>query len=218
MNARLVMAKLNGADFKNCGIYGISVWDSDQTGSTQSNLIITPPSDDKQYIAVDSLELGQFLYLLLYNKRIRHIIDTITSKVVLILGRFTPKRKTILEGIKEALRKSGYIPVLFDFEKPVSRDTLETISTLAHLSRFVIADLTDARSVLQELQRIVPSLPSVPVQPLLQNSYCDPGMIDHFKNFHSFLNIYKYDNADDLLLTFRANVIANIENLIGKLE
>ena len=85
--------------------------------------------------------------------------NALTSKVVLILGRFTPERKVVLDAIREELRRRHYLPVLFDFVKP-------TISTLAHMARFVIADLTDAKSVLQELQAIVPLSPSVPVQPL----------------------------------------------------
>ena len=39
-------------------------------------------------------------YLLLNNEEIRHVIDTITSKVVLILGRFMPERKAILDAIR----------------------------------------------------------------------------------------------------------------------
>ena len=45
---------------------------------------------------MDDLEIAQFIYLLLNNQKIRHVIDTITSKIVLILGRFTPERKAVL--------------------------------------------------------------------------------------------------------------------------
>jgi hypothetical protein len=86
-------------------------------------------------ITVDNLEVAQFLYLLLDNKNIRRIINTITSKVVLILGRFTPERKAVLDAIRDELRKRDYLPVLFDFEKPSSRDITETVSTLAHMAR-----------------------------------------------------------------------------------
>jgi len=66
---------------------------------------------------------------------------------VLILGRFAPERKAILDAIRDALRTRDYLPVLFDFEKPSSRDITETVSTLAHMARFVIADITDAKSI-----------------------------------------------------------------------
>ena len=63
--------------------------------------------------------------------------------------------------MKSALRAKAYLPILFDFEKPQTRDLTETVTTLARMSRFIIADLTDPRSIPQELSQIVPDLPSV---------------------------------------------------------
>ena len=59
---------------------------------------------------------------MLHNQKIRDVIDTITSKAVLILGRFTDERKAVLDALREELRKRNYLPILFDFEKPRSRD------------------------------------------------------------------------------------------------
>jgi hypothetical protein len=94
-------------------------------------------------ITVDNVEVAQFIYLLLHNEKIREVIDTIAKKAVLILGRFAGERKAVLDAIREKLRRQNYLPILFDFEKPASRDLTETISTLAHMARFIIADLTE---------------------------------------------------------------------------
>jgi hypothetical protein len=64
--------------------------------------------------------------LLLNNSKIRNVIDTITTKAVLILGRFTPERKTTLDALRDALRSHNYLPILFGFEKPTNRDFTET--------------------------------------------------------------------------------------------
>jgi hypothetical protein len=52
----------------------------------------------------------------------RDVIDTITSKAVLILGRFTDERKAVLDALREELRKRDYLPILFDFAVPALRD------------------------------------------------------------------------------------------------
>jgi hypothetical protein len=127
---------------------------------------------------VDNIKVAQFVYLLLNNEEIRDVIDTITSKAVLILGRFSPERKIILDRLREELRKRHYLPIMFDFEKPKYRNTIETIRTLAGMSKFIIADLTDAKSVVQELQAIVPDFPSVPVRFIIIKSQKEPGMFD----------------------------------------
>jgi hypothetical protein len=175
----------------------------------QEDLIITRLGEPE--ITVDSLEVAQFIYLLLHNEKIRHLIDTITSKVVLILGRFTPERKVVLDALREELRQRDYLPILFDFDKPASRTTVETVSTLAHMARFVIADLTDARSVLQELQAIVPTSPSVPVQPLILVTQEEPGMFDFFRRFHWMLEPFRYPDPTALLAALTHSVIVPAE-------
>jgi uncharacterized protein YjbI with pentapeptide repeats len=80
------------ATLTSCRVYGISAWGVKLDGViNQQNLIITPDGEPK--ITVDNIEIAQFIYLLLYNKKIHAAIDTITRKGVLILGRFTPERK-----------------------------------------------------------------------------------------------------------------------------
>ncbi len=206
--AGLIESNFTNANLSGCSVYGASVWNLQLEGSNQSNLVVTRPMDS--VITVDNIEVAQFIYLLINNRRIREVIDTITSKVVLILGRFTPERKAVLEKIREKIRQRNYVPVIFDFDKPRTRDTGETISTLAHLARFVIADLTDAKSVLQEIQIIVPNL-SVPVQPLLQVAQDEPGMLDSLKKFHWFLELYRYDTITDLLKSLNEKIIAPAE-------
>ncbi len=207
--ASLVETGLKHANLTGCRIYGISAWDVNVDGAHQSNLVITRPWGPK--ITLDNLEVAQFLYLLLNNEKLRDVIDTITSKVVLILGRFTLERKEVLDAIRDRLRQSNYTPVLFDFDKPASRNITETVSTLAHMARFVIADITDARSIPQELQRIVPDLPSVPIQPLLQAGASEWGMFDDFRSYPWVLPVYHYHNIEGLLGCLREVVIEPAE-------
>lgn len=101
--------------------------------------------------------------------------------------------------------------MLFDFEKPSSKTTIETVSTLAHMARFVVADLTDAKSVLQELQSVVPSNPSVPVQAILLNSQTEPEMFDFFRMYPWVLEPFLYDNQDRLLAAITEKVIGPAE-------
>lgn len=216
--ATFVRTKLHKAKLDNCRVYGTSVWDVDLKDATQSNLIITDLFSYDQTITVDNLEVAQFIYLLLNNKKIRDVIDTITTKVVLILGRFTPERKIILDAIREELRKRNYTPVLFDFEKPVNRDITETVSTLAHLARFVIADISDAKSIPQELMLIIPNLPSVPVQPLILTSQHKYGMFDHFTRYPWVLPIYHYTDEAALLQSLKVKVIDPAERKAKGLE
>ena len=182
----------------------------------QRSLVITPLGEAA--VTTDDLEVAQFIYLMLHNKKLQRVIDTITSKVVLILGRFTPKRKMVLDVLRDALRKRNYAPVVFDFVKPRGGTTINTVTLLARMARFVIADLSNAKSVLQELQAIVPHSPKLPVQPILVAGQKKPGMFNSIEAFQTVLKIYRYADQDQLLAHLDDQVIDPIEDAVAKLR
>lgn len=218
--ALLLETNFEGADLTGCFIYGISAWNLKLAETKQLNIVITPAAEPE--ITVDNLEVAQFIYLLLHNEKIREVIDTIASKAVLILGRFTPKRKGVLDAIREELRRRNYLPIMFDFEKPTSRGFTETVSTLAHMARFIIADITGGKSIPQELQRIIPDLSSVPVQPLLQASAKEYGTFQDFKRYPWVLETYRYKNVKEVTPALMEKVIAPAEvkarELVGPMK
>jgi hypothetical protein len=162
----------------------------DKTGTKQQR---ENQNDESQYvpiterdrgepvITVDNIEVAQFSYLLLNNRAIRNVIDAIASKAVLILGRFSEDRKHVLDAIRDELRKHDYLPIPFDFDPTSNQTIIETVKTLAGLSRFVIADITDARSVLQELQIIDTHCPTVAVRLIKKRGEPEHGVLDFKK-------------------------------------
>jgi hypothetical protein len=204
--ARLTDTNLEGANLTGCRIYGVSVWNVNLVGVQQSDLVITRP--DEPVITVDNLEVAQFIYLLLHNENIREVIDTIGKKGVLILGRFTRERKAVLDALRMALRRRGFLPMVFDFEKPTQRDFTETIMILAGLSLFVIADITNPRSAPLELQATVPDY-MIPFVPIIAESEEPFSMfVDLQRKFDWVLEVLTYDSVDHLLAGLDAAVIA----------
>jgi hypothetical protein len=212
--SNLVGTDFTNADLTGCRIYGASVWNPKLKGAKQQDLIITRL--DETDITVDNIEVAQFVYLMLHNEKIREVIDTITSKAVLILGRFTAERKAVLDALREELRKHNYLPMLFDFAVPAKRDITETVSLLARMARFIIADLTDPSSIPQELQAIVPHL-AVPVQPLLEGSSRSYAMFKDLLKYEWMLPVYRYEGLEPLLAAIAEKVIAPAEGKVKAL-
>jgi uncharacterized protein YjbI with pentapeptide repeats len=214
--ALIVGTQFLRAEISYCHVFGISAWNVNLEGAIQKYLVIT--SEDEPHIVVDNLEVAQFIYLLVYNAKLRDVIDTITSKAVLILGRFTNERKVVLDAIREELQRRNYIPILFDFEKPGNRDVTETVRLLAHMARFVIADLTDPRSLPHELMSFVEGLPSVVVQPLILSGQREYGMFEHFQRYPWVLPIHEYETQAKLIAELSDKVIEPAEAKVAELR
>jgi uncharacterized protein YjbI with pentapeptide repeats len=210
-NSNLVGADFRGANLSRASVFGVSAWNVNLDSAIQHDLRITP--QDQPVITVDNLNVAQFVYLLLEKQEIRSVIDTITSKVVLILGRFSPRRKRVLDVLRVALRAQNYLPIMFDFERAKSRDLTETVSLLAHLARFVVVDVTEAKGVPQELQATIANLPSVPFQPILSSGAREYGMFEHFKRFPWVLPLVRYRGPHDLIAKLRDDIITVAEDL-----
>jgi hypothetical protein len=194
----LVKTHLTRTTLTDCSIYGISAWSLNLEGAKQQNLNVS--DEGEPAIMVDNLEGAQFIYLLLNNEKIRDVIDTIGEKGVLILGRFTEERKRVLDAIRDRLRELGFVPMMFDFERPSQQDFDETIKTLAGLSRFIIADITNPKSSPLELQATMPDY-MVPFVPIIHEDEEPFAMFQGLQHKYGewVLDVLEYDSAANLL-------------------
>lgn len=205
LGAQLIETILDGSILRGARVYGTSVWDIEGVPNDQTDLVITPPGH--AIVTVDDLKVAQFIYLLLSNPNLRDVINTITSKVVLILGRFIEGRKVILDSLREALREHNLTPVLVDFDLPTDRDTTETVTLLARMARFVVADITDPASIPMELQAIAPDV-AVPIRAIVQENHEPFGMMrDLTRKYHWVLEPYRYRDLDSLLANLAEEII-----------
>jgi hypothetical protein len=120
--------------------------------------------------------------------------------------------------MREEVRQRHYVPILFDFDIPASRDITETVSPLARLAQFIIADRTEPSSIPKELEAIVPHL-AVPVQPLLDGDRPYAMFKDYWK-YDWVLPVHRYEGLEELLGALTDKVIAPAEvkmnDLAGK--
>lgn len=217
MGAQLVDSNLKGAILTGCRIYGVSARKVEVDPETkQQDLVITNEKEPK--VTVDNIELAQFVYLLLHNEKIRDVIDTIGRKGVLLLGRFTKGRIQVLERLREALRQRGYVPIVFNFDKPETKDFTETVRLLAGMSKFVIADITNPRSSPLELQATVPEI-MVPFQPIIQQGEKPFAMLQDLWTKHRdwVFEPIEYSSIDKLVDTMDEEIVGPAEKRFDEL-
>lgn len=216
VGALLLRTNLEKANLDRCNVHGVSVWGARGEPRSQKDLVITTVAEPT--ITVDDIEVGQFVYLMLNNRKIRNVLQTITSKVVLLLGRFTAERKAILDRVRDRLREMNFSPVLFDFDPASNLDISDTVTLLARMSRFVIADLTDPRSVQQELTMIAPNV-VVAIQPILLAGQEPWSMFpDLARRSRGLLPVQSYKDADDLIKRLNTHVVAPAEAKRAELQ
>ncbi|MGD0781505.1 MAG: pentapeptide repeat-containing protein [Candidatus Aminicenantales bacterium] len=201
----LVETDLSFADISGCSIYGVSVWNAKLEQTVQKDLLATPTRSPS--IIVDHIEMAQFIYLLINNSRIQKF-----ARIVLVLGHFEPKRRELLEAIRDQVRKSDYVPLVFDHDDCADPGLQSTLSNLARMARFVIMEMTDQTECWPATIALLHKL-AVPVKPLLMgpaDAMAKALPLNREKS-QAFLDVYCYENAAELSANFRSEVILQAE-------
>jgi len=171
-------ADLSAADLRGAIVWGVNTWDITRDEHTrEAGLAVMPGLDPIDYdekavlnsdwaVRVNDLEVAHFIAMLIENPKIGRVINAAAERIVLLLGRFVGEEAAVLEQLKDALPRYGYVPVVFDFDEPDNRDTIETVAILAGLSSFVIANLSQPRSAPLEAHLIIPAI-AVPFVPIV---------------------------------------------------
>ncbi|MCA9905031.1 MAG: pentapeptide repeat-containing protein [Anaerolineae bacterium] len=214
--ATMVFADLTGANISRCRIWGVSAWNVKSEGAIQNGLVVSMKSEP--IVTADDLEVAQLIYMLVDKQKIRNVIDSVGRKLVLLLGRFIPDRKAVLDAVSDELRKQDYIPVIFDFQRPQTRNLEETVVTIAHLSRFVVADITDPASVPQELRAICEQLHSVPIQPIISSEKEPYALFESIATASTMMPLFRYRNLEEIVDGFREKLIKAAEEKAAHLQ
>ncbi|HEY7502440.1 MAG TPA: pentapeptide repeat-containing protein [Vicinamibacterales bacterium] len=158
-----------------------------------------PRGDVVVFDNADDLRLAQFHDVVSETGAVASLIAASVKRVVLILGRFLPKRKRVLDELADALSARGKIPVIFDFPNPEEREVSDTVRFIAGMSQFIVVDLTKASSVPLELQATIPDL-MVPVLPIVQDGESVFSMFSDLQRRYRWIQpTVSYSSADQLV-------------------
>jgi uncharacterized protein YjbI with pentapeptide repeats len=197
MATLLLRVDLSGTTLSGCRVHGAAVWKTTtDERTTQSNLIVTDFADPT--VTTDSLAIAQLIHLMVdVSSSVGQVIDSMTGRAVLLLGRFTPERLEILNVLADGLRQFKEMPIIFNFDKPPHRSITETVRILAGLSKFIMADLTDPGSVGYEAHLTAPDF-AIPFLPIIKAGQRPFSMFKDLRDYPWVLDVFKYEDAAHL--------------------
>ena len=140
-------------------------------------------------ITVDDIEIAQFIYLILNNEKISKIITSMRTKGVLILGSFDDKSMPVLNKLTEILSKYDLVPMIFYFKAPKEHRFMETVRTMALLSKFVIVDLSKRSGQLYEIAKLVDNI-KVPYATIAVEGTKVSGMLEDLHDYYWYRKEY----------------------------
>lgn len=237
-SCNLNLANLEGADLRGAYIWGCSYWGIQLDDSTQQSGIKIGFGDfdwielaierrpgsafpkPNFEVKIDDLRVADFMWQINdYPERVADMINAASGRLVLLLGRFRGKQKRVLHhSLSPALREMGYIPMVFNFNPPDSRDVIESVAILAGLSKFVIADLTNPRSTPLESQLVVPTL-AVPFIPIIRKGESAFSMFSALQRKYPWVRpVVVYKTDAELVRRLKEEIVPSALRLAKQLQ
>lgn len=210
--ATLVNANICSARIENCIVYGVSAWGlitdintfqrnlmMEDTNVTGDNIMEEVARITEHYpLMVDDIEVAQFIHFIKNYSNLGKGLTAMLEKGVLLLGKFREGGREILEKVAGIVRSRKLIPIIFDFDGPRGSNIIETVTVLAGISRFVVANLNGS-SVPAELERITANFKR-PIITYL-NSAEEDKIYAMFSDKLSLSNVLIFKYANELELS-----------------
>ena len=227
--ANLGGANLCGVDLRGSHIAGINAWQLEIDERTRQedmrvDIWVDPLEDlidvggeaiEQIEVRCDRLEAAHVLHLLCSGEKSKTqtVINALTRRVVLLLGDFGRRGKSVLGALRLKLGALGYAPIVFDFERPDERDMIETVSLIAGFSHFVIADLTRPKSTPLETMLIAPQT-MVPFAPIIRRGERPFAMFGALQSKYDWiLDTFEYRNTGHLIRALETRIVKPCERL-----
>jgi uncharacterized protein YjbI with pentapeptide repeats len=171
-----------------------------------------------EFTEADDIHVAQFHDIVDEHGSVAKLLAATTKRVVLILGRFLPRRKRVLDRLAEALRNRGKVAVIFDFPGPQDREISDTVRFIAGMAQFVVVDMTKASSVPLELQATIPDL-MIPVLPIVESGKEIFAMFSDLQRRYFWIQPpVSYKDADDLVRHVDEAIIARAERAADEIR
>jgi hypothetical protein len=210
----MVRTDVEDASFRGCSITGLTAYDLRGAPRDESQLVVSDAHG--LTVKVDFLEAPHFITLL-RSERLGLALARIEPKVVLILGRFTPERKAVLEQLRADLARKEWVALVFDF--PAPKGITPTFKVMASICGWVVADVTDPSEVRNEITLIAREHPSVPIRPILQDRRREwLGLAELRKQGANIAPTVRYRNTAHLLAMVDEALIAPVRGQLDQLR
>jgi pentapeptide repeat protein len=176
------------------------------------------PGEMIKFTEANDIRVAQFHNIVDEPGSVGKLLAATTKRVVLILGRFLPRRKRVLDRLAKALGERGKIAVIFDFPSPEDREVSDTVRFIAGMAEFIVVDLTRASSVPLELQATIPDL-MIPVIPVIQSGHPVFSMFSDLQRRYFWIQpTVSYKDADQLVRYVDDAIIARAESAAEQIK